>query len=224
MNTRLIHSLLCSLCMHLAGLGLFFHGGVVEYGVARSKKSLVAQSPLAVRIVTGTTVQRDIRTQGLPETRHVTEPEFSLEKIPVQEPAQTIERADNHAAPASPSETNEIDTSAGLASDTMADQDYLPAGRLTRLPAPLSHVDLNVAAINQIAFAGKIELTVLIDASGRVADVISSIESEEGRAFAEHVAARFKSSRFSPGEVNGKAVKSQLQITVVSERPPIPGK
>lgn len=96
-------------------------------------------------------------------------------------------------------------------------EDYLPAGGLTRLPAPLSEIDLNLPAINGIEVAGQIDLTILIDAKGMVADVISSVEAEHLRALSERVAARFKSARFIPGEINGIAVKSRLQITVVSE-------
>lgn len=75
-----------------------------------------------------------------------------------------------------------------------------------------------------MAVTGNITLTVFINADGTVADVISSIETENAREFADRVAARFKGARFSPGEINRKAVKSKLHITVVGEELDTPGK
>ncbi len=100
----------------------------------------------------------------------------------------------------------------------VASAGYLPAGRLTRVPGPLGDFDLNVALLNDAAITAKIELTVLIDAHGLVADVIVPPQADaKTTSFAQSVAQRFKNARFSPGEIDGKAVQSQLRITVVSE-------
>ena len=64
-------------------------------------------------------------------------------------------------------------------------------------------------------------MTILVNEAGIVIDVIPVIGSESARAFVERVAQRFKSTRFTPGEINGKAVKSQVRITVVSENLPV---
>ncbi len=104
-------------------------------------------------------------------------------------------------------------------SDTepVPDQEYVMAGRLTRLPVPMTDIDLNVVGINDSDVIGKVELTVLINSDGTVADVVPVVEMESASAFAERVAQRFRIARFMPGEVNGKAVNAQVRITVVSE-------
>jgi len=103
-------------------------------------------------------------------------------------------------------------------SDSRAnDHEYAIAGHLTRLPAPITDIDLNVPGINDSDVTGKVELTVLIDRNGNVTDVIPVVEMESARVFAERVAQRFRMAQFKPGEIDGKAVNAQLRITVMSE-------
>jgi len=121
------------------------------------------------------------------------------------------------AIPELPMAVKATDSFARHGPETVSDRDYVIAGRLTRLPVPITDIDLNVAGINDSDVTGKVELTVLVDGAGAVVDVIPAIEMESARAFAERIAARFRIARFKPGEINGKAVNAQLRITVVSE-------
>jgi hypothetical protein len=96
-------------------------------------------------------------------------------------------------------------------------QDYFKAGKLTLLPSPITNIDLDVAEIKEVAVPGMVRLIILIDADGMVTQVISTSEDEASRVFSERVTEIFKRARFSPGEVNGMAVKAQLEIDIVSE-------
>ncbi|MDO8298341.1 hypothetical protein [Lacisediminimonas sp.] len=95
---------------------------------------------------------------------------------------------------------------------------WLPSGRLTRLPVPLDPVDLDQPDLQSAGFTGRIELTVLVDRHGRVERVLSASREPAAQAFAERAAGRFRSVRFAPGEVDGVAVNAILKISVVSER------
>lgn len=97
---------------------------------------------------------------------------------------------------------------------------YMPSGRLTRAPHALTDIDLNADDISHTGFAGEVVLTLLIEPDGSVADVLVPTDDADAAAFAELVAARFRSARFSPGEIDGRPVRSELRIKVVSERRP----
>lgn len=129
--------------------------------------------------------------------------------------------ADNMAAIASPDRLAATADApaphAGADPAATLDRDYVMPGRLTRLPEPVSDIDLNVPGINDMEVQGSVALTVLVDRDGKVARVIPVIEVESDRVFAERVAQRFLAARFKPGQINGKAVNVQLQITVGSE-------
>lgn len=96
-------------------------------------------------------------------------------------------------------------------------QYYFASGQLTRLPSPLTDVDLNEESIDAIAVKGVVELTIWVEVDGTVANVSSFVENENARQFANRIADRFLRTRFSPGEIDGKTVRSELKITVVSE-------
>ncbi len=95
---------------------------------------------------------------------------------------------------------------------------WLPSGRLTRLPVPLDPVDLDQPDMQAAGFTGRIELTVLVDRHGRVTHVRSGSRDPAAQAFVLRAAGRFRSARFTPGEVDGVAVNAILKISVVSER------
>jgi TonB family protein len=95
--------------------------------------------------------------------------------------------------------------------------DYFTAGELTRLPAPATSIDLDVPEVKEVADAGSVQLTILINADGTVADVLNKDKSGATSEFSERVMEIFRRARFVPGEVNGKAVKALLEINVVSE-------
>lgn len=82
---------------------------------------------------------------------------------------------------------------------------------------PLSDVDLNVSPINSLPATGKIELTLLVDKHGKVADVIPASTTVQGQALAGLVATQFRAVRFSPGEISGKKVNSRVTLVVISD-------
>ncbi len=98
-----------------------------------------------------------------------------------------------------------------------ATEEYVPSGRLTSLPTPLTEIDLNISTINSLDFVGKMELTLLIGADGAVDEVITVGAAEEMGSFPDQVAARFKNALFKAGEIDGRSVRSRLQVTIISE-------
>lgn len=193
MNARPVKFSLASLCMHIAVAWLLVQQPAYEHGVAQGARA--ADTALTVSLLA---------------------PELS--------PAPLIDTALFGGQPASAEAPLAPDPSplirdVGLpdAQEPLAAQDYLEVGRLTKLPSPLSEVDLNVSEITELAPPGQTRLTVLVNEAGAVVDVFGLPGSSGLGPFVERVAARFRSARFSPGEVDGVAVKSQVQITVVSE-------
>lgn len=198
MNPASVKFLLFSLCLHFALVSLFWQKGSAEYGVVHEK---VGASSTSVVLF----------------ARVVPEENPSARTISRQVPVVT----DLQVTPESPME---IKTTSRLAKpkfnpEAVSDLEYVIAGHLTRLPVPITDIDLNEAGINDSDVTGMVELTVLVDRYGTVVDVIPVVEMESTRAFAERVAQRFRIARFEPGEINGKAVNAQLRIIVVSESP-----
>lgn len=193
MGRRLVKFLLCSLCVHFALFWALWHTGPAKWGTARNADSLVAAaSPLRVTI-------------AIPKKTALPQATLPIEKAAGPTPA---------ALPLTTPEAQAPETR-GLADATSPN--YMPTGLLTRLPRPVTQIELNTAAINAVAIAGEIKLTILINVNGTVDDVIASVKDENAREFADRVAERFKEARFIPGEINGKAVKSELHISVVGE-------
>lgn len=193
MNARLVKIFLCSLFIHLVGLWFLWQREPIEYDAARNMRSSgTSPSILAVRIVASERKQKQATSQSLGKEILVATQETTAE-------------------------TKEVGNSAKQASENVSFEGYYPAGRLTRLPAPLTDIDLNVTAIDEVALEGEIELMILIDVDGTVVDVSTSVGQDSTRAFADRVMGRFQSARFTPGEIDGKAVRSQLKIKVVSE-------
>lgn len=96
-------------------------------------------------------------------------------------------------------------------------QDYVPTARLTRLPAPLTEIDLSAPAISGLGFYGEIQIAVLIDTQGMVVDVTGLDNVAVPPGFLQQIAVRFKGARFRPGEIDGRAVNARITIKVVSE-------
>lgn len=198
-RARLVPVILLSLSAHLLGLWFLWLNEQIEYGaIEKSERKGLTTSMLSVRFVSS-------ERSALPTTARLTEKEAF---VTVQDArTETIE---------APSVSKQSPESDGL-------RDYFPTGRLTRLPFPLSHIDLNVSAIDEVAHEGAIELTIMVEVDGTVSRVLTSVEHDSASLYAERIAARFRSALFSPGEIDGKAVKSKAQITVVSEPLSQPG-
>lgn len=193
LRARLGAFLLLSLCVHLAGLWFLGRVGPIDYSDAA-----IMSSP--ARMPKVLTVSFDAREN----------PDLELAS---QLPGTKALVADQETTAA----TNEVIESAEQVPKVLDRDIYFATGQLTRLPFPLTDIDLNETAIDEVALSTVIELTILVDVYGTVADVVTTIGHDSARIFADRVAAHFYSARFSPGEIDGKAVRSKLQVTVVSE-------
>lgn len=198
MSSRFIQFSLGSLCLHFAVFWLIVYAEPFQHGLTLGTNQAVPA--LAVRIIAPALDQPPFSQQESMGTERSDAPQPSVEKIPELIPAPITEPV----AIARRTEAVEF-------------QDYLSTGQLTRLPAPLADIDLNVAEISDLAFTGETQITLLIDEKGVVTDIRSSTETEDARRFIERVAERFRNAQFRPGEINGKAVKSRLKIAVISE-------
>lgn len=197
MSVRLPIVVLLSCFLHLVALWFLASGASIEYGAAIYPKKAAVSS--LVLIANSLEVKRlSVQTVSLvPETEAF---------IASQEKTAEIKDKDQDAI-----------VSARKISNGNIPQDYFPMGRLTRRPFPLADIDLDDTALDEVAVEGSIELTILVDVDGSVVRVTASANRDNAREFADRIAARFQSVRFSPGEIDGKAVKAELQITVVSE-------
>lgn len=200
MNARLLNFSLASLCVHIAVPWLLLHAGAFERGAARGMASM--ERMLTIELVSGE------------DRLHAAATAQSKDMFPMPEPDSSIDTAAEPPA-SPPAAASDI----ADAAQTAVARDYATPGRLTKLAAPLSDIDLNVPDISASGFRGEANLTLLIDTDGSVADVIGGEGLPGQDDFARHVAARFRSALFMPGEIDGKPVKSQLPITVVSENP-----
>lgn len=198
MNTQRFGFFICALCLHLGLFWLPWQQGPFEFGSPGGIGSAEAAVPVmaVVFVADGKTA-----SESSPALATIA----SVEHTPPSE-SQTSKMREPPIASvpfAATTKSNEV-------------RGYIPSGLLSRLPSPLSEIDLEALAFEH-QVAGQLDLTLLIDANGTVADVVSFANDEQLRDFSERVAAHFKSARFTPGEINGIAVKSQLKITVVSE-------
>jgi len=142
---------------------------------------------------------------------------IASKKMPMQGASGAHEKEAFIAAQPTTPKTNEEINSVKQVSEKQSFSGYFLPDRLTRLPTPLTDIDLNATEIDEVALEGEIELTLLIDADGTVTDILTSVDQDNARIFADRVAARFQNARYSPGEINGTAVRSQLRIKIVSE-------
>ena len=195
MNAASVKFFLFSLGIHFALFWLLWQKGSIEYEAALSKPGASATSVVwTARVVpkgNGSAVAIPHHAPVVTEQQPITELRVNA--------AATYPLAESDP-------------------ETDSEHEYVLAGRLTRLPVPITKIDLNVDGINDSGVTGKIELTVLVNHDGTVAAAMPVVEMDSARAFAERVAQRFRLARFRPGEVDGKAVNAQLRITVVSEQ------
>lgn len=98
---------------------------------------------------------------------------------------------------------------------------YIAAGLLTKLPTPAEPIDLDIGEHRNLLIPKEIEFNILIDANGAVVDAkpTPSTDIAAYREYVDHISARFKNARFLPGEIDGKAVNTELAIVVASELP-----
>ena len=100
------------------------------------------------------------------------------------------------------------------------DADYFPRAMLSLAPTPVDPVVIDYPVIAKDSGHYTSELTLFIDETGRVARV--RVDGPALPAALEEAArAAFVNAGFRPGQVQGRAVKSQIRVEVVFDnRPP----
>jgi hypothetical protein len=191
MVSRSASLLLASALMHLSAVAFLAQSDSAQRGFAGDGNAAGPPSTMSIVPVA------DMADESLSPAPHAAEA-----AMPDEPPAGTVMPATlpRYDTPTPPAE-------------------YLPRGKLTRAAHPLEEIDLNDASLGESGFEGEIELVLLIERDGRVGEVIVPAVDDRVAAFAERAAARFRAARFSPGEVDGRPVRSELRIKVVSERP-----
>ncbi len=125
-----------------------------------------------------------------------------------QQPAAAADAAPESSAPAVTPEA------ANAASPTSLD--YLPRDRLSVPPRPIGFVDVPFPPEVTQAVHLAVQLTLFIDEQGTVQRV--RIDGPDvGPVLEEAARSSFMQARFAPGELNGRAVRSQLRIEVTFE-------
>jgi hypothetical protein len=196
-----------SVCLHVAALPLLWQHTSFMRGAASAGTGL-DRAPAVLRVAM---VSNDMTRQPIaPTMTHRKDAAKEPQPIPVLAAAYSF-------AGAAPSIQAAADPVFEQGPVAAIPDGYSPQGRLTRLPAPVADIDLDVPELSNSGIAGTIDMTLFINANGTVANVLASVTEDQMHAFAQLVAERFKNSRFLPGEIDGKAVNSMLKITVVSE-------
>jgi hypothetical protein len=96
---------------------------------------------------------------------------------------------------------------------------YKAIGLLTRLPQPIGEIDLNSPEITDQARQAQITLLLSLNSSGLVDDVkvVSSDGASANEPWMARIVARFRQSRFIPGEVDGLPVSTEFPVKIVVE-------
>lgn len=89
--------------------------------------------------------------------------------------------------------------------------DYLPTRLLTDLPSPIESVDATPSGLKLEGVVGEIEFVLLISSEGKV-DAVLVIRSSLPDILVEHTKSAFQKARFTPGRINGTAVRSRVRI------------
>ncbi len=211
MNVKKIQFLLLALTLHATAACLFSGSAPVVEGKLDGLGDLQRSSKV---LHVALHRQEKYRMPSLPETSSSNESAAAWESA-TETPPEPLINTQRAAVVAAQEPT--LDPNLETSTEIPTLPEYLDTGRLTRLPAPATEVDLNIAELQAMSLTGFVKLTILIEANGTVSHVLSSAENDDLRDFAQQVAEIFKRARFIPGEVNGKPVRSQLDITVVSE-------
>lgn len=183
---------------------------------ARTNASAATSRPLQVRTLAVAAVATPAATRTPAAIRRASERaalpvEPAAETLPPVPPALSAERL----VPLQAAEVTPPMPVFGLVIPGIdSDDDYFPRALLTQAPSPIEPVVIDYPAIDRDPGHHSSELTLFIDETGRVARV--RVDGAE-LPFELEVAARnaFINARFRSGELDGRAVKSQIRIEVV---------
>lgn len=90
---------------------------------------------------------------------------------------------------------------------------YLSAKSLSVKPTPISKIDLDAPEFDGYLIPGRLTARLYISETGSVDSIVVD-QSNLPPIFSGKVINTFSQARFAPGEINGKAVKSQIRIEV----------
>jgi TonB family protein len=106
---------------------------------------------------------------------------------------------------------------ASLAVESVADGlDYVPRGLLSVVPVPLAAIDVPFPESAGGWFEATVQLSVFIDEAG-VVQRLRVDRSLGGPALESAAIDAFRQARFSPGQVDGRAVRSLIRVEVEFE-------
>lgn len=188
MTEQKTYALFCSLCAHLAALGYAWNA-VSEDHPAYSQH---------------------------PAQRAITVNLLKAGAKPAQ-PALPVPPADNVPPDALPHYRPVFALEDSEPKPAHEDKVFVPSTLLTKLPAPVHRIDLELENRSTGFLPKKIELIILIRANGEVADVLVSENTPVSQEYLDSIALRFKNARFAPGEINGTAVNTRLNIAIVPD-------
>ncbi|MDP1690779.1 MAG: hypothetical protein Q8L49_02250 [Burkholderiaceae bacterium] len=183
---------------------------------ARADGAASASRPLQVRTLAAAATSTPVATRApaamdresertAPPAQPVAEP---LPQLPAAQPAAPLvaEQAAEIAPP--------MPVFGLVVPGIDSDDDYFPRALLTQAPSPIEPVLIDYPAIDRDPGHHSSELTLFIDETGRVARV--RVDGAELPLELEMAARNaFINARFRSGELDGRAVKSQIRIEVV---------
>lgn len=179
------------------------HDGDIAGG--RVQVRMIAAVPAAAGEATVVpTVKRPVSQPAVEPVKPAAESELVAPEKPAQSPAPDSPAAVTPPLPAFGVVVPGIDS----------DDDYYPRSMLTTAPGPLAVVMIDYPPIENDRGHYSSELTLFIDETGRVARVrVDGPELPQALEAAARNA--FINAAFHAGELDGRAVKSQIRIEVV---------
>jgi TonB family protein len=90
---------------------------------------------------------------------------------------------------------------------------YYPASELSRMPEAVSNFNPHLPAMEDNGIGGQMSMRLWINESGGI-DRIKLLASEVPETFANAALAAFGEMRFSPGEIEGMAVKVWVDVVI----------
>lgn len=192
-------ALTASLCLHVLFLAQV---GTAPFGRTGVNAPATRVSPLEMRVVTRQAMPPD---QGLKQG--------GTHNAPASEPHASDPYAQTPTDPANGAHHAEGTGNAGTAWLSLLQAHYFKTDALTRRPAYLKDIAPQASAMVPDADPQPVVATLLINALGRVDEVILSdgVLSQQARLF---VSRWFTNIEFTPGMVGDTPVNSQLTVEV----------
>ncbi len=193
---RLIGALTSAALVHIVVFTLV-HGHGLKAAPTQPRLAMVVLAPISAPESRATTPE--------PTPTRVTSP--TLETIAPVEPSATTtaHSYDQQNAPAR------------MAVESAADGfDYVPRDLLSVVPRPLAAIDVPFPESASGWFEANVQLSVFIDETGLV-QKLRVDRSSGGSALESAAIQAFRQARFSPGQIDGRAVRSVIRVEVEFE-------